>query len=1362
MQVEDNRIVKVLGDKSHPTNFGRLCTKGSTCGQAVDVQGRASKAHLRTARDRERQAVPIDFAISRAASALKSIIDTHGPDALAFYVSGQMSLESQYLANKLAKGFIGTKNVESNSRLCMASAASGYKLSLGADGPPGSYQDMDRADLFFVGGANMSDCHPILYLRMMDRVKGGAKLIVVDPRRTTTAEKASLFLQIRPGTDLALLNGILHLLVAQNRIDLDFIAGYTEGWAAMPGFLADYPPDRVAAITGIAEHDIRKAAEWIGEAPEWMSCWTMGLNQSTHGTWNTNAICNLHLATGKICRPGSGPFSLTGQPNAMGGREMGYMGQGLPGQRSSVSAEDRAFAEDLWGIPRGALRTEAGGGAVGIFEDMAAGKIKACWIICTNPAVTVANRKTVISGLQNAELVITQDAFLDTETNAYADIILPGALWSEAEGVMINSERNMTLMGKAVDPPGEALPDWQIISRIACEMGYGHAFGYQSASEVFEEIKRAWNPKTGYDIRGASYRRLSETPLQWPCGSETQSDRNPIRYLNDGVSQNLFTNAEGARPRIAFPTARGRAYFLPRPHMLSAEMPDGDFPLVLNTGRLQHQWHTLTKTGKVATLNKLNPGPFAEVHPDDAELLGIADGNSVQIRSRRGQAVLPAVVTDRVRPGTCFVPFHWNDAFGEQLAINEVTSDAVDPISLQPEFKFCAVALSFVAKSQKTIVEKAQPVAASGSAAGRMPALMLSAFGFAQETSVAIELMPAASIDDFSAILGVSDMGPPTFDDSERAYLSGFLTGMRSEQARNGGGVPVLPPGAPFDRAKALYIDGLLAGLFSRASVAAADMVAAASSMPEILILWASQTGNAEGIANRCEQTLKKAGHRTRVLCMEGAKLGDLAMAKQALFITSTFGDGDAPDNAAHFWKALLDDAAPALNHLQFAVLALGDSNYAQFCGFGRKLDGRLAEMRATRLADRVDCEPDYEDRVTAWLHQVVTSLGSKAPAAVVTAPASAAISRTNPLRTRQIRNQLLSGSGSLKEVRQFGFDLRDTGFVYAAGDALGVWPVNCSALVSEILAALDLPGSVPVTIKDKGEMSLCDALTNHYDIARITRGFLNFVRQHAEHAPFGEMLEEARKNDLNSWMFGRQIADVLREVPIRLEPLKFLEILKPLQPRLYSISSSPKVHVDEVQATVSTVRYSCAGKLRKGVCSTFLADRADGSPVSLFVQPSPHFKPPEDPNVPMIMVGPGTGVAPFRAFLEERQATGAPGMNWLFFGEQSRATDFYYRKEMESWLQQGHLTRLDLAFSRDQKQKIYVQDRMVEQGAELWRWLDRGASFFVCGDANRMAKDVDEALRKIVARHGDMSSETAQEYVSNMSKAKRYVRDVY
>src|SRR5690348_13934649 len=381
---------------------------------------------------------------------------------------------------------------------------------------------------------------------MLDRLNARAKLIVVDPRRTTTAEHADLFLQIKPGTDLALLNGLLHLLVENSDIDADFIAEHTEGWDTMPAFLADYAPEVVAQITGLAEEDIRTAAQMIADAGEWMSCWTMGLNQSTHGTWNTNAICNLHLATGAICRPGSGPMSLTGQPNAMGGREMGYMGPGLPGQRSVLSAEDRTFVETQWGLEPGTIRSDVGPGTIDMFEQLADGTIKACWIICTNPVATVANRKTVINGLENAELVITQDAYTTTATNRYADIVLPATLWAEADAVMVNSERNVTLLQQSIAPPGQARPDWQLISQVAAQMGFAEHFAYQSSEDVFDEIRRFANPTTGYDLRGVSYQRLRQGPVQWPCPPGGES-RNPIRYVSGEV--------------LTFPTPSGRAVF---------------------------------------------------------------------------------------------------------------------------------------------------------------------------------------------------------------------------------------------------------------------------------------------------------------------------------------------------------------------------------------------------------------------------------------------------------------------------------------------------------------------------------------------------------------------------------------------------------------------------------------------------------------------------------------------------------------------------------------------------------------------------------------------------------------------------------
>jgi sulfite reductase (NADPH) flavoprotein alpha-component len=592
--------------------------------------------------------------------------------------------------------------------------------------------------------------------------------------------------------------------------------------------------------------------------------------------------------------------------------------------------------------------------------------------------------------------------------------------------------------------------------------------------------------------------------------------------------------------------------------------------------------------------------------------------------------------------------------------------------------------------------------------------------------------------------------------------------------------LPVIPENAPFSLDQRLWLNGFLAGYFARTTLPAP--VEAQSTKPTIplLILFGSQTGTSEGLANRISKEATSRGFAPRVVDAAQHTTIDWKNETSLFIVTSTYGDGDMPDNAQSFWEWLQTEAASALAHLRFSILALGDTNYAEFCAAGKKLDARLEQIGATRIFPRMDCDVDYEASAKQWidgaLGAALQSLDLKSSSSSFsiataetpsesqnTAPTEPAnFSKTNPFPSRLVKNLCLNQSGSAKEVRHFELDLNGSGLAYEPGDALGLMPLNCPALVQDILAKLGFKGDESVKV-NSAELPLREALSRHLDVTKPSNDLLTLVAKCAPNCELVPLLTPGRSADLKNWLWGRGVIDVLEFLPAPLPAADFVKLLRKLAPRLYSIASSPKAHPRQVHLTVSAVRYESYGRARKGVASTYLADFAlESESTRIFVQPSHGFKLPKNGDTPIIMVGPGTGIAPFRAFLEDRQATGAKGKNWLFFGDQKRGTDFLYEEQLTKWFSDSHLTRLDLAFSRDQVEKVYVQHRMLEYATELWSWMQEGAHFYVCGDASRMAKDVDAALHTIAQSAGGLGTDTAADYVKKLKTDKRYQRDVY
>jgi ferredoxin-nitrate reductase len=673
--VSGSALIKIKGDRGHPANFGEICAKAAHLVPTTAPNGRLLHPYMRERRDGSLKQVSWHRALAYSAARLREIVECYGPDSIAFYGSGQLTTEDYYVFNKLVKGFLGTNNFDTNSRLCMASAAAAYSAAFGTYGPPACYEDLELADLFLLVGSNTAWCHPITYRRIERRKESapdGVRVVLVDPRRTETADLADLHLPILPGTDLALFNAILGVLIRERQVDEEFIAAHTSGWEASRAAALGWTVGRASHLCRVPANDIVTIAHWFGRAQRPLTLWSMGINQSSSGTAKATALLNLHLATGKIGKPGCGPLSLTGQPNAMGGREVGGMAHLLPGYRRVDNPSHRLEVERLWGTPIGRISPHPGLSAVEMFDALARGTVKAVWIICTNPAVSMPDLDLVERALRYAHLVVVQDSYHPTDTTKFADVLLPAAQWPEKEGVMTNSERRISIVPRLLPPAGEALPDWEIAALLARHLGFSSAFAFCGAESVFEEYKKL-TAGTPVDISGISYDRLRTGPVQWPCPTADHPG-----------TPRLYTD-------YRFNTADGRARFHPTEYRDPAEVPDLHFPLILTTGRVRNQWHTMTRSGRVPALMKAAPEPYLEINAADAAEAGVTDGSFAEVRSRRGVFIAQVRVTGEIPAGVCFAPFHWGRRAGEFKAANNLTQRSLDPISKQPEIKFCAV-----------------------------------------------------------------------------------------------------------------------------------------------------------------------------------------------------------------------------------------------------------------------------------------------------------------------------------------------------------------------------------------------------------------------------------------------------------------------------------------------------------------------------------------------------------------------------------------------------------------------------------------------------------------------------------------------
>ncbi|MDP2901909.1 MAG: molybdopterin-dependent oxidoreductase [Methylovulum sp.] len=669
------RHVNIAGDKAHPANFGRLCSKGAALAETLELNGRLLQPHILG------QQTSWDQALDWVADAFLGVIRQYGPDAVAIYGSGQLLTEDYYVANKLMKGFIGSGNMDTNSRLCMSSSVAGHKRAFGSDTVPGCYADFELADMIVLIGSNTAWCHPVSFqrIRAAKEARPELKIVVIDPRRTATCDISDLHLPLAAGSDTALFNGLLAFLATQHALNQDYIEQHTEGFTETLAAAHCSSIGQIAALCQLNLTDVLRFYQWFASTENVMSLYSQGVNQSTSGTDKVNAIINCHLATGRIGKPGMGSFSLTGQPNAMGGREVGGLSHQLAAHIDFSNEEDVDRVARFWGS--GHIAKTAGLAAVDLFDAIYDGKVKAVWIMGTNPVVSLPNADKVKQALQRCDFVVVSDCIADTDTTALAQVLLPAQGWSEKDGTVTNSERCISRQRRLLKPAGNAKPDWWIITQVAQRMGFGRAFSYQHPVDIFREHaalsgfenkgSRDFDISAFADISAANYDQL--LPVQWPVNNAYPQGR--ARFFEDGK----------------FFTPSGKAQFIAITARPPANAPDAEYPLILNTGRLRDQWHTMTRTAIAAKLNQHKPEPFVEVHPLDAGHYDVAQNGLAVITSRWGSMLARVQVTDSQKPGNLFVPMHWTGQYASRGRMGALVNPEVDPISKQPESKHTPV-----------------------------------------------------------------------------------------------------------------------------------------------------------------------------------------------------------------------------------------------------------------------------------------------------------------------------------------------------------------------------------------------------------------------------------------------------------------------------------------------------------------------------------------------------------------------------------------------------------------------------------------------------------------------------------------------